>query len=640
MTGGLLDLRNRKSKQKTKMDQPPSVTNGGPGPEIDTTSFWDWLSAAAAFNPCASAIQSVRQPTQHLDFLPVRSRLSNLNEEAPSTPFTWTYADLNDHATRLASCLYVRGLRAGDHLLVVLKTTPEWALFFWASARLGTIFIPLPPPSLGNDVLWQYFLAFFEPAAVVVQDVESALLADQHLGAQPSLRVKLICQPPSTTTPATTPSKTEAAGNLHAWDYLPTISRVSDSTLLPPAPPCALQHINQIVFTSGSSGLPKPCPRTNGLVKSQIAQYLSMPAFSWSTTTRYLWLTPSFMVIGLISALCTWRSGGCVVFRPNRWTDPVPVLEDIERMRITHIWTIASRLVVLAEAVERTRSMGSLQVVTSSGECNPRRSLSFVREKFRLPRVLSLWGMSEGCSHIGWLAGPPTEDEYPVATPAEIMAVGKAMPGASIKIVSRHQTASPSGQPPDPSIVPRNVVGALHVTSPTIINNYLGSAQSQNFYSDDTGRRWFKTGDLALMNGEGCIFILGRVTEPIDMKEGTVIPAVADAILSDFFGMKAVVAELPKSCSTTSKGGPAYVTVVKMEQEDINAHVSEGRVQLEEALGAGLLPRDFIALRRLAGDGAWPMTATGKINRKGIAEAVLAFYIQNNLNEARPIVYA
>ncbi|KAJ2901216.1 AMP-binding enzyme [Zalerion maritima] len=135
------------------------------------------------------------------------------------------------------------------------------------------------------------------------------------------------------------------------------------------------------------------------------------------------------------------------------------------------------------------------------------------------------WGMTEvTCSCMAW------DPSHPVGTTA---AVGELLPNCSGKLVD---TSSD-----DPTtfkdITEPNKPGELWVTGPTLMRGYWRNekATKESILVDNDGTRWFRTGDVAYVEGEygpGALFhIVDRIKELIKVKGNQVAPAELEALL-------------------------------------------------------------------------------------------------------------
>jgi len=79
----------------------------------------------------------------------------------------------------------------------------------------------------------------------------------------------------------------------------------------------------------------------------------------------------------------------------------------------------------------------------------------------------------------------------------------------------------------------RGEPGELHVCCDSIIWHYLGGASESSFYEDKKGR-WFNTGDIAMMDNEGLVFILGRSKDMIKRAGVAIMPAAIESCIERY----------------------------------------------------------------------------------------------------------
>lgn len=85
-----------------------------------------------------------------------------------------------------------------------------------------------------------------------------------------------------------------------------------------------------------------------------------------------------------------------------------------------------------------------------------------------------------------------------------------------------------------------------------MIRYYLGGASESSFYEDQKGR-WFNTGDTAMMDNEGLVFILGRSKDMIKRAGVAVMPAALESCIEKYTGAQVSVTCLlfvPKTSSS------------------------------------------------------------------------------------------
>ena len=117
-----------------------------------------------------------------------------------------------------------------------------------------------------------------------------------------------------------------------------------------------------------------------------------------------------------------------------------------------------------------------------------------------------LLGASEALTGFGMTEGLPICGSQPGKDPVVhrgAVSLGKALPGVRLRIC-RSQSRD---------IVPRGETGELHYGGDLVVSDYL-HGDSKCFYADESGH-WIATGDEAMMDDQGNVFIFGRYEDII-----------------------------------------------------------------------------------------------------------------------------
>ncbi|GAB2823315.1 AMP-dependent synthetase/ligase [Streptomyces daliensis] len=144
----------------------------------------------------------------------------------------------------LAQGLIAHGLRAGDRLAIMARTTYEWTLFDFAAWAAGLITVPVYPTSSATQA--RFILQDADVRACVVENVEQTRLLSAERGNLPSL--ELLWQ-----------MDTGAVNRIVAEgrDVPPSAVDERRAQVTP-------RHIATIIYTSGTTGRPKGCVLTHG----------------------------------------------------------------------------------------------------------------------------------------------------------------------------------------------------------------------------------------------------------------------------------------------------------------------------------------------------------------------------------------
>jgi long-chain acyl-CoA synthetase len=339
-----------------------------------------------------------------------------------------------------------------------------------------------------------------------------------------------------------------------------------------------------ILYTSGSTGQPK------GAVLSHDA--LSFANRSWAGPVMRL--SPRDIVLGVLpfahsfginGALLAPLLAGATVVLLERFS-PDAVLQTIEQHRVTVFPGVATmfRRLLDATGFDRER-LASLRLAVSGAAPCPWSLTRQWRDKTGI-RILRGYGATEIFRPISYLADDPGD------TPD---AIGRAVPGVVLQIVDEAGRAQPPGQ-----------AGELLIKSPAVMDGYLGGPEETASVLADG---WFRTGDLARIDLEGRVTIVGRKKELI-LRGGYSVspPEVEAALLTHPAVAEAAVVGQPHP--ELGEEIAAFVTLhphAHAEPDELIAHCAT-------SLAAFKCPRHVRVVDAL------PRSATGKVLKSRLAE--------------------
>jgi acyl-CoA synthetase (AMP-forming)/AMP-acid ligase II len=357
-----------------------------------------------------------------------------------------------------AAALTADGVRAGDRVLLLSYNCPEFALALWGLWWLGAV------PVFGNR-WWQtteleHALALTRPALA---------LTDHPDWAPPGLKVRQL---------------SELEGLFGATAGLTCVPGDEEDPAV-------------ILFTSGSSGLPKGVvlPRRSVIANQQntMARTRRLPPdFDPSRPQSVTMVcTPLFHIGGLTNILLALLTGAKLVFNSGRF-DPAQVLELIEAEGVqtfAGVPTMAARLIEHPDFARR--DLSSLRALPMGGAPIPPRLLETVVE--RLPQLKrgglgNNWGMTESGGFLT-SAGAADLAERPGTA-------GLPAPCAQVRIAD-----------PDP-----DGIGEVVVRAPTMMLGYLapdGLADDGTIDADG----WLHSGDLGRIDADGYLYLTGRAKD-------------------------------------------------------------------------------------------------------------------------------
>jgi len=243
---------------------------------------------------------------------------------------------------------------------------------------------------------------------------------------------------------------------------------------------------------------------------------------------KLLQISPLSHAFGFIFGCATWISGASIVI-PDPTFSAASVLDAIAETRVTHtaiVPTMAYALIAEHKGSYENsrRDLSSLFSIDVGATLVTKHLADAVKNDLGATNVFSSYGTTESSLSIAHHSaiGQP-EGEL-------VQSVGKATLFSHVRIC----------EPEDETHTPlkRGEVGELHMGGYSVIKGYHGGLNASDFYQDvdPSGRRcqWFKTGDQAMMNSEGSVFVLGRYKDLIIRAGVNISPAAIEEYLNKF----------------------------------------------------------------------------------------------------------
>jgi fatty-acyl-CoA synthase len=335
-------------------------------------------------------------------------------------------------------------------------------------------------------------------------------------------------------------------------------------------PPHTVHDDLLLVYTSGTSGAPKGALHTQAAMTANIDAAIDAQGFD--ATTRTLAVLPLFHVGGLcIQVLPTLASGGTVRLQPR--FDAAAWFDDVAAWRPTTSLLVPA---VMRALVEHPRwsaaDLSSLRFVNSGSQIVPRSLIEAFHAR-GVP-VAQVYGATE--------TGPVTLVLRPDEALAHVGSVGKPAREVQVRLVN----------------------GEVQVTAPNLARGYHRRPNDDAFAGG-----WFRTGDLARVDGDGFYEIVGRARELIISGGENIHPAEIEHLVAE----RPEVAECAVVGLADARWGEVPVLAVVLRS---GAALDEAALQ---ALFEARLAR-FKHPRRVVVIDALPRTALGKVQRAQLAQ--------------------
>jgi acyl-CoA synthetase (AMP-forming)/AMP-acid ligase II len=297
---------------------------------------------------------------------------------------------------------------------------------------------------------------------------------------------------------------------------------------------------------------------------------------------------PLFHVHGLVaSTLATFFTGGTVVVPPK--FNPLSFWSTVREHRATWysaVPTIHQVLLARAKAGKRPEGAEHLRFVRSCSAALAPQTMADLEDRFGVP-VLEAYGMTEAAHQMASNPLPPRTRKP-----------GSVGCGTAVEIGILNNSGD---------LLPPHTTGEVSIKGPNVFGGYEGNAEA-NLSSFTNG--WFRTGDQGYLDTDGYLMLVGRLKELINRGGEKISPREIDEALLTH----AAVAEAVCFGRPDRTYGEEVVAAVVLRdttnEKDLIAHC---RTSLS----------DFKCPKKIYIVDAIPRTATGKIQRRNVAAALL-----------------
>lgn len=395
---------------------------------------------------------------------------------------TYSYAQL-DHATgRMASALAQLGVVHGDRVSFLLDKSPAAIVLAHACLRLGAILHPLNTGYTDAEITG--LLADAEPRLLVADPAAFDRLEPVAKGANARFA-------------------TLGAGNTGVLAALAAAAPASA-----PVADVSGNDIAAILYTSGTTGRPKGAMITHGNLSSNARALAEV--WGLTATDRLLHALPVFHAHGLFAALDSMMvAGGSVIFLPR--FDEREVIAALPGATVMMgVPTFYARLL---NSTGVRAAMQHMRVLISGSAPLPL-ELAASFERATGHRLIERYGTTEAAIITAVPAGATNRSGW----------VGWPLPGIALRLIQAEGARATTG------------IGVLETSGHNVFRGYWRNPEAD--HEAFAEGRWFNTGDIAEIDTEGCVRLLGREKDLIISGGLNVYPKEVETVLDTLPGIE------------------------------------------------------------------------------------------------------
>ncbi len=485
-----------------------------------------------------------------------------------------TYRQLNCRANRVARLLIEQGVSPGTIVTLLAERSINFLTAMIAVFKTGGAYLPLDshhPDQRLHQVLEQSQTPLVL-AAIKFEPVLSQALANSPDKKRPQI---LFIE--------------ELLQQQRSEENLPVC--------------CTPMHLAYVIYTSGSTGVPKGAMvEHRGMLNHLYAKILTLKLTDADKIAQTARQSFDISVWQFLAALLV---GGQVhIFNDEVTGNPPQLLEQLERQGVSILEIVPSLLRITLEEIglrgANRPHLSKLRWLLLTGEALPPQLCSQWLEYYPTVPMLNAYGPTECSDDV---------THYPIYQPlaARVLniPIGLSLTNMQLYVLGFQLQPVPIGVP-----------GELYIGGIGVGRGYLNRPELTaekfipNPFSQETGTRLYKTGDLGRYLPDGNIEFLGRVDHQVKIRGFRIELGEIEAVLSQHLSVQDTIV-LAREDMPEHKRLVAYV-VQNPQYPFTNELVSQLRTWLTEKLPNYMIPSAFVQMEAL------PLTHNGKVDRQAL----------------------
>lgn len=485
----------------------------------------------------------------------------------------YAYGQIADQSDAIAGWLAWEGVGRGERVVLLLDNSAEYVACYLGILRAGCVAVAINPDTTTRELALK--LADASPAVVVVSPKAiphlAGCLISKGSNRASGKPLVVLC------------SNESARGPFLGCATLEAIYRSGRSAtrVMPRS-----EELAQLIYTSGTTGRPKGIMLSHRNIAANcasIVEYLEL------TEEDSVFVVLSFSYSYGNSLLFTHLAvGGRLIIAPDFvfWNRALDVMEEQQATGFSGVPSAFAML--LRNSSFRKRSFERLRYMTCAGDGLAPAVAQQIRDIVPHVRLFPMYGQTEATARLSTL--------FPEELNAKPGSIGRGIPGVSLRVLD------PSGRPVSPG-----EVGEIVATGDNVMLGYWNDPDATSGVLRSEGL-W--TGDMAIVDEEGYIYIAGRKSDIIKSGAYRIDPKEIEDVILDIEGVAEVaVVGLPDEIWGESP--TAFVVAPGASRADIERDILDHCRRH--------LPRHK-RVRQVHFVESMPKTSSGKIKRSAVRQ--------------------
>ncbi len=408
-----------------------------------------------------------------IERLPEREALVSVHQDV-----RYTYAQFGEAVDRCARAFIAAGIEPGDRVGIWSPNCAEWALVQYATTKVGIILVNINPAYRTSElayVLNQSGVKMLVAATAFKTSDYVQMIDDVRCDCAALERVVFIA---------------------HDWEeFVDRGEAVSVDELRARQDATQFDDPINIQYTSGTTGFPKGATLSHHNILNN--GYFVGRGCRYSEQDRVCIPVPYYHCFGMVMGNLACTSHGACMVIPAPSFDPVATLQAVQDERCTSLYGVPTMFIAELEHPQFGEfDLTSLRTGIMAGSPCPIETMKRCVDEMHMVDVTICYGMTE-TSPVSTQTGADDALQKRVGT------VGRVHPHVEVKIVD----------PENGAIVERGRPGELCTRAYSVMLGYWNEPEKTADAIDRA--RWMHTGDLAQMDDEGYVKIVGRIKDMV-----------------------------------------------------------------------------------------------------------------------------
>ena len=498
----------------------------------------------------------------------------------------YTYREFKEIVEKVAKGLMAMGIKKGDHVAVWGYNVPEWVILQFATAKIGAVLITVNIYYKSAEL--EYLLKQSDAKALfLVEKFRDVNYVDTLYKVMPEIKEGKKSEKFPYFEYAVFMGDKKFPGLMTFQEVIERGKEVSDEELKEVQSTLDCHDVVNMQYTSGTTGFPKGVMLTHYNIVNNaywVGEYIGM-----TSNDRLCIPVPFFHCFGcVLGTLASVVHGVTMV--PIEIFDAGKVLEAVDREKCTILYGVPTMFVRELNHPDFDKyDLSSLRTGIMAGAPCPMEVMKRVMTDMHAGEIAIAYGLTEASPVITM-----TKKDDPIEKRVET--VGKPLPHIEVKIV----------EPGTLKEVPRNTPGELVAKGYNIMKGYYKMPEAT---AKAIENGWLHSKDLAKMDEDGYVYILGRVDDMIIRGGENVYPREIEEFLYTHPKIKEVqVVGVPHP-----EYGEEVAAFIQLKEGE-NATEEEIKEFCKQNIARYKVPKYIFFTSE------WPMTASGKIQKYKLRE--------------------